>query len=173
SVWLLLVSLMALHDPEPAFGPLRHMRATAALLVQALPLMLVLFLVFPRLAPMWTVPVPGGQQARTGMGDSMTPGDISRLGRSAEPAFRARFAEGALPPRRELYWRGLALDHLDGRSWRVGYGQSRPPVQATPSLARPDCEPLDYEVILEPTGGHWLLALGWASSPTDDVLRLE
>ena len=72
------------------------LRLAGTLTLQALPLALVLFLLFPRLsAPLWNL---GNQQQRsvTGMSDSMEPGSVAELVISGEPAFRARF-DGAAP----------------------------------------------------------------------------
>ncbi|MED5709920.1 DUF3488 domain-containing protein, partial [Enterobacter hormaechei] len=76
---------------------------------------LLLFLFFPRLGPLWSLPMPGNKGV-TGLSESMAPGDIAELGRSAELAFRVRF-EGAPPPREQLYWRALTMERFDGRRW--------------------------------------------------------
>jgi transglutaminase-like putative cysteine protease len=76
----------------------------------------VLFLFFPRLpGGFWALPT--ADQAITGLSDEMTPGGISQLAQSDEPALRVRFA-GALPPARERYWRGPVLHDFDGETWR-------------------------------------------------------
>ena len=54
-----------------------------------------------------------GRQARTGLGDEMSPGSISELSSSDDIAFRVRF-EGAAPPRPQRYWRGPVLHDFDG-----------------------------------------------------------
>jgi transglutaminase-like putative cysteine protease len=85
-------------------------------LLLALPLAAVLFLFFPRLpGGFWALPT--ADQAITGLSDEMTPGGISQLAQSDEPALRVRFA-GALPPARERYWRGPVLHDFDGETWR-------------------------------------------------------
>ena len=81
-------------------------------------LMLLLFVVFPRLAPLWSLP-QNTAAAKTGPGDTMAPGDVARLGASSELAFRVTFS-GPVPPQRELYWRGLVFSEFDGREWRLG-----------------------------------------------------
>ncbi|HCP54832.1 MAG TPA: DUF3488 domain-containing protein, partial [Pseudomonas sp.] len=78
-------------------------KLAAGLMLQALPIMLLLFVFFPRIGPLWSLPMPGGN-AVTGLSDSMTPGDIADLSRSGALAFRASF-DGEVPPRTELYWR--------------------------------------------------------------------
>src|SRR5262245_49234086 len=76
-------------------------RATAILaarsLLLALPLALVFFLFFPRMAgAFWTL--PQSESASTGLSDTMSPGSISSLGESADPAFRVHFESDAPPP---------------------------------------------------------------------------
>lgn len=128
------------------------LRRSGTLLLQALPLALLLFLLFPRLpGPFWGI--ASGDQARTGLGDEMTPGDISDLSVSGEVAFRVRFF-GAVPPPAQRYWRGPVLHEFDGRSWR------RPRAQAFPTQAVEFLgEPVDYQITLEPTDRPWILAL--------------
>jgi len=165
---LLTTALVALHQSaQPQFTqpftqgrqPLRlswqPLRAAATMLVQALPLMLLLFLVFPRIGPLWQVPLPGNN-ARTGMSDEMAPGDIAQLSQSDALAFRAAFS-GAVPSARDLYWRGLVLDEFDGRRWRGNRFDETPlAVAQSKALAGPA---IDYEVYLEPTYQRWLFAL--------------
>jgi len=109
-----------------------------------LPLAALLFVLFPRLpGPFWGI--AAADSARTGLGDEMTPGDISDLSVSGDVAFRVRF-DGALPPPAERYWRGPVLHEFDGRSWR------RPRAQVFPEqevilLGTP----VDYQITLEPT----------------------
>ena len=140
----------------------RPLTCAATLVAQALPLMLVVFLVMPRLGPLWDVPTPG-RSAVIGMGDTVGPGDITRLSRSAGIAFRVRF-DGAIPPRGQLYWRGLTLSEFDGRRW----SRSQPgeplhwpgSTRASPlaGVAKAGATS-DYAVTLERTGTHWLYAL--------------
>ncbi|NJR14064.1 MAG: DUF3488 domain-containing protein [Phyllobacteriaceae bacterium] len=49
--------------------------------LQAIPLTVVLFMVFPRIAPLWAVPLPNPTDS-TGVTDEMSPGDISFRSRS-------------------------------------------------------------------------------------------
>jgi transglutaminase-like putative cysteine protease len=151
-VWAITASMMSLHyfreePPLPA-----RMRAAGALLVQSVPLMLVLFLFFPRVSgPLWGMP----QDARagtTGLSDTMSPGSFSDLILSDAVAFRVRF-EGPIPPAKQLYWRGPVLWDFDGRTWsasRFLYG--------TPEYTARG-EPLAYEITLEPHNRRWLFAL--------------
>jgi len=182
-VGLLLVTagLVGLHQTaettkHSAFVELGSLKTAAAILLQAIPLMLVLFLVMPRFAPLWSVPSQR-DSATTGVSDSMSPGDFTRLGRSAATAFRVTFA-GPMPPKRQLYWRGLVLSDFDGRAWRqaVPWGYAGNLVQW---YGQPDgswrgdiprsAASLDYSVILEPTQNQWLYALTPSQPLTEGV----
>lgn len=82
----------------------------------AFPFFVVLFIFFPRIPPLWHVPL-SNNQAVTGMSDRMSPGDIASLSQSNALAFRILGNMEKLPPRKDLYWRGLVLDQYDGRTW--------------------------------------------------------
>lgn len=148
----LLAALIGLQQSSLATRPLATLRLAGTLMLQAVPLMLVLFLFFPRLGPLWSLPTP--QRGITGLSDSMTPADVAELSRSPELAFRASF-EGAPPPRSELYWRALTLDHFDGRRWSQGWGAQQ---SAAPQW-RKQGEALSYSIIMQPSGKPWLFAL--------------
>src|SRR5258706_5867116 len=93
-----------------------RMRPAGALLVQALPLMVAFFILFPRAAgPLWALPTDT-RSATTGLTDSMRPGNISNLIKSDALAFRVQFV-GDRPPYSSLYWRGPVLTEFDGATW--------------------------------------------------------
>lgn len=146
--------------------------------VQALPLAVVLFIVFPRIAPLWAVPMQAGVNS-TGVTDEMSPGDISQLGRSASLAFRVQFDQGEQPPHEELYWRGLVLDDFDGTTWRRIRSSSSYSVAAAladfrisyDDRIRTQGEALTYNVIIEPTQQPWLYGLHLAEDIEDNLFR--
>jgi protein-glutamine gamma-glutamyltransferase len=82
----------------------------------ALPFFILLFLFFPRLPPLWQIPIPNNQ-AVTGLSDRMSPGDIASLSQSSALAFRIIGDMQRFPSRNELYWRAMVLDHYDGTTW--------------------------------------------------------
>lgn len=129
-------------------------------LLFAVPLALVLFIFFPRLAgSFWAL--PQFSQAETGLSDTMTPGSISTLSESGEPAFRVRF-EGSPPPPEERYWRGPVLHDFDGYTWRRTPGRfSRQP--QLQYLGRPYV----YRITMEPHSNRWWFALDIAKSSPD------
>ena len=82
----------------------------------AIPFFILLFLFFPRLPPLWHIPIPENK-AVTGMSDSMSPGDIAQLSQSSQLAFRIIGDVRQLPDRSELYWRAMVLDQYNGQKW--------------------------------------------------------
>jgi transglutaminase-like putative cysteine protease len=153
--WLTTATLLRLTSSGTAPGWRRSLRYGGRVLAQAVPLALLLWLLFPRFAsPLWQVP-NDSQAAASGLSDTMSPGDITQLALSDEIAFRVRF-DGATPPNRERYYRGPVLDVFDGHTW------SRLP--STPS-APPALKPLGplykYTVMMEPHQHRWMFMLDW------------
>lgn len=135
--------------------PLRTLTALAGkALLLALPLMLVIFILFPRIpGPIWGLPEDAGA-ARSGLSDSMAPGDISALALSNAVAFRVDFT-AAMPPPQQRYWRGPVFWHFDGRRWSAGQ-----PAQALPvPHIQASGKHYRYTITLEPNRQHWLFAL--------------
>jgi transglutaminase-like putative cysteine protease len=164
-------AMVARHQGDPAPGFPHPLVLTGKLLAQAAPVMLLLFVVFPRIAPLWAIP-QNTQSARTGPSDSMSPGDVARLSGSNALALRATF-EGAIPAQRELYWRGLVFSEFDGRQWRQGamarmeaelaqQGAPRPALRQLTHV--PSGEETSYEVILEPSNQPWAYVIGFPVS---------
>ena len=158
--------LAGIHQTDLHHRHFRPAMTGAMLLGQALPLMLVLFLVMPRLPPLWSVPMQR-ESGTTGMSDTLSPGDITQLGRSAEVAFRVEFADD-VPPRRRLYWRGLVLSRFDGRTWSQweSWTYARDNIhmhgEAPPHWLAGQWgtgTSVAYRVTLEPTQQHWLYSL--------------
>jgi protein-glutamine gamma-glutamyltransferase len=132
---------------------LDNLGTAGAMLIQAAPVMLLLFLLFPRVqGPLWGMP-QDAYGATTGLSDTMTPGSISQLSLSDAIAFRAKF-HGPRPANSQLYWRGPVLTHFDGRSWSAGEPRLRSEIQF-----QAEGRPLEYEITLEAHNRHWLYAL--------------
>lgn len=130
-----------------------RLKLSALMLAQALPFMLALFVLFPRIeSPLWGLPADAFN-SMSGLSDSMSPGSISELSLSGAVAFRVRF-DTAPPPPAQLYWRGPVLAQFDGRTWRSAVthgGGQRPYTTNGPAV--------DYELTLEPHNRPWLFAL--------------
>ena len=143
-------------------------RRMARLLLISAPLIVALFIFFPRVGPLWSVPLVNGP-ARTGLSDHIAPGDLANLVRDDSRAFRASFA-GQLPPPAERYWRGLVLDRFDGERWMRSHqpGRSRPGKVLSEATAGPLAKG-EYEILLEPTHQRWAFALSRSRPASDNI----
>lgn len=163
-VTVLLAAMIGLQQGRVSEQPMPTLKLAGGMVLQAVPLMLVVFMLFPRMGPLWSLPLPGNRGV-TGLSDSMSPGDIAELTRSGELAFRVAF-EQPLPPRNQLYWRGLTLEHFDGRRWSQSAERHAP--GRAPQWSQRGSS-LDYTVILEPTDQSWLFGLDTATTAEDKV----
>jgi transglutaminase-like putative cysteine protease len=168
NVIVVTTALVALHQPGEHRFNRKTMRLAGVMVLQAMPLMLVLFFLFPRIGPLWTVPVKS-HTAKTGMSDFMKPGDISKLSQSADVAFRVQF-EGEIPPKSQLYWRGLVFSKLEEGAWsNLGYFQV-PAKERRQQEVVTTGEPLNYSIIMEPTQQNWLFGLRYATPDRPGIL---
>jgi transglutaminase-like putative cysteine protease len=150
----LTITLIGISHPNGILPLRSRLRLALTLLGQAVPLMLVLFLLFPRLSgPLWRLPQDAAS-ALTGLSESMSPGSIIELIISDEIAFRAEFST-RLPEPSARYWRGPVFWFYDGRSWRPGMRTRHLPPE--PLQARAD--PVSYSVTVEPHDRSWLFTL--------------
>ncbi|ADC63983.1 transglutaminase TgpA family protein [Allochromatium vinosum] len=151
----LVTLLTELNGGLGAAGLRPALRVSARLALQAIPLTLVLFVLFPRLtAPLWSLGIDSSR-GLMGLSDSMEPGNISELVVNGELAFRARFADRR-PEANQLYWRGPVLWKMDGRRWTPG---APPSGWQQPARLIEASDPIEYEVVMEPTKQRWLFAL--------------
>jgi transglutaminase-like putative cysteine protease len=135
---------------EPPFRV--QLRTAGVLLAQSVPLMLILFLLFPRVpGPLWGLPRDAFAGV-SGLSDTMSPGSLSSLVLSDAVAFRVWF-ESEIPRTQNLYWRGPLMWDFDGRTWSVqSFIYTAPRIEAAG-------DPVAYEVTLEPHNRRWLFAL--------------
>ena len=147
---VVMTTWIHLHAQNIALKP--RLRIASILLLQAVPLTLILFVLFPRVqGPLWGLPQDAF--ASSGLDDKMSPGSLSRLGLSDAVAFRVNYA-GKPPTREQMYWRGPVLWHFDGRTWTPG----RTVRSIAPQFTELD-QPIDYIVTLEPHNKTWLFML--------------
>jgi transglutaminase-like putative cysteine protease len=127
------------------------------LLLQAIPLSLILFVLFPRVqGPLWGLPQDA--YASSGLSDTMSPGSLSRLSLSDAVAFRVTFSDKT-PLRDQMYWRGPVLWDFDGTTWTRGRSFS-----LRPSSISDASTPVEYTVTLEAHNKPWLFALEMPAS---------
>lgn len=160
---IVLAAQVALFDPRLS-APLPSIRNTLRLMLPALPMMVLLFLLIPRIGPLWSVPLDSAA-AKTGLSDSVSPGDISSMTRSDELAFRAAF-DGPVPASTQRYWRALVYSDFDGRSWQLGQRRAAPLETLGRSVGS-----FSYEVIMEPSNRPWLPVLDMPLSVEGADLR--
>ena len=151
-VWVITASMIGVQYAHPPRNSVHQLRTAGALLAQSVPLMLVLFVLFPRVqGPLWGLPADANR-GTSGLSETMSPGSLSSLTLSEAVAFRAVF-KSRTPPANRLYWRGPVLWDFDGRTWHA----------ARPDVASPQFDthyfPIEYAVTVEPHGKTWLFAL--------------
>jgi len=151
----LLTALVNAHMPvgRPPLSQAARMAGWMALL--GAPVMVVLFVLFPRMAPLWGMP-SDAMSGRTGLSNTMRVGTIAALALDDRVAARIRFDGNRVPPRSTLYFRGPVLSQFDGRTWTAPPPYSR---RAPQFSLRVSGEATGYEVTLEPSNQPWLLTL--------------
>lgn len=151
----LLTALVNAHMPagRPSLGAAFRTAGTLALF--GTPVMVALFMLFPRIGPLWGLP-SDAMSGRSGLSATMTVGHIAQLALDETVALRVRF-QGRPPPQSDLYFRGPVLAHFDGRTW-----QPQPLRHDSPPAARllsVSGAPVRYEVTMEPSKQPWLFLL--------------
>jgi protein-glutamine gamma-glutamyltransferase len=160
----LLTALVNAHMPVGRPSLLKSARIAGWMTLLGAPVMAVLFLLFPRFAPLWGIP-GDAMSGRSGLSAQMEVGNIARLALDESIALRVRF-EGSPPPQSALYFRGPVLSEFDGREWRPllpRLGTRFPPPGMGDSQLRGFGEPVRYEVTMEPNNRPWLLTLDAAT----------
>ena len=152
-VWIFIATLVGFNRVGSTPTLAERLRPAAALLVQALPLMVAFFILFPRAqGPLWALP-QDTRAGTSGLSETMSPGNISNLIKSDALAFRVQF-EGDRPPFSTLYWRGPVLVDFDGTTWSV------PKIAPAGNTSYSKRERRTaYTVTLEPHNKTWLFAL--------------
>ncbi len=156
--------------------PIESLKVASKILAQSIPLMIVLFVLFPRIGPIWAISSPN-KQARTGLSSEMTPGDVAKLARSDEIAFRAIF-KNSPPPTNELYWRGRVYADFNKGKWseadipkifsnveKIDWANNQKITWFTPKLTT-DLKKITYSILLEPTHDKWLIGMDLAFPKT-------
>ena len=171
AVFLCTATLVRLAQPGTAIPSGRStdvyaLRLAGRLLLQALPYMLIMYLLFPRIqGSLWGLP-QDAHGGITGMSDELRPGSINNLSQSDAIAFRVAFS-GGVPNPADLYWRSMVLWHSNGRVWTRG-DADLPPTPAPEALGAA----VNYSVTFEPSNKPWLVALDVpATAPASLRLR--
>ncbi|MBC5766315.1 transglutaminaseTgpA domain-containing protein [Ramlibacter albus] len=164
----LLTALVNAHLPVGK-PPLAEAAKTAGwMALLGAPIMAVLFVLFPRFAPLWGIP-GDAMTGRSGLSSTMQVGSVAKLALDETIAFRVRF-EGQPPAPATLYFRGPVLSAFDGREWREmvpRLGQRYPMSYYTAPQLVVSGEPVRYEVTLEPHNRNWLMTLDVPQRPPE------
>ncbi|WP_051822518.1 transglutaminase TgpA family protein [Desulfonatronum thiodismutans] len=169
-VLIATAALIGVSHPPSQTDPRFRLRQAGVLLLQALPVMLILFVLFPRLpGSLWGL-FQAPRTGLTGLSDTMSPGDISELLQSSEVVFRVAFVDQP-PTVSRMYWRALVLWETDGRGWRVGEPERESGRESGREFrqwrVRPLSETVEYVLTMEAHDQRWLpvlempLAGGW------------
>ena len=153
---LLLVALIQFHrgSSPGAFWP--PLGATCKLLAQAAPLVLLLFLLFPRINVGFRFDIRDLHSAASGFSDRLSPGSIASLANSSDIAFRAEFPDRKTRPPGPMYWRGIVMWHCAGMEWRASYA----PVPISDSSTQsPGGKAIRQRITIAPHGARWMFAL--------------
>ena len=149
----LLTALVNHHLPVGRPPLLLAARTAAGMALLGAPIMVVLFVLFPRIAPLWSMP-GDSSGARSGLSATMHVGSMASLALDGSVAMRIRF-EGPVPAQRDLYFRGPVLSSFDGREWQPLRSAFPAHLQLASQL-KVSGTPIRYEVTLEGNQHPWL-----------------
>ena len=164
---LLLVALIQFHrgSSPGAFWP--PLGVTCKLLAQATPLILLLFLLFPRINTGFRFEIRNLRSAVSGFSNRLSPGSIASLANSSDIAFRAEFPDRKTRPPGAMYWRGVVMWHCEGMEWRAPYT----PTPISHSGRRfPSGKEIRQRITIAPHGARWMFALDRPFEAPPDAL---
>jgi len=154
SITSLVISMLSINQGSAHLNLNYKLKFAVKILLQAIPLMLIMFVLFPRISgAFWQLPTEK-QSALSGLSDTMSPGNISNLIQSNAVAFRVKF-DNTIPQQKKLYWRAIVLWYFDGNTWEQGKKNPSP----TAIFYSPSDDEVKYTVTLEPHNKNWLYAL--------------
>src|SRR5262245_35461583 len=164
---LLVVALIQFHRRAASGAIWSPAGTTCKLILQALPLVVLFFLLFPRVNTGLQFELRLLRSANTGFSDRLSPGSIAALANSSEIAFRAEFPGSSSRPTGPMYWRGVVMWRCNGMEWRAPYAprskssSSRPDFADSRSLLvqSPDTKEIQQRITLPSNGGRWMFAL--------------
>ncbi len=152
----LLTALVNSHMPVGRPPLMQAARTAAWMALAGAPIMAALFMLFPRIAPLWGLP-GDAMSGRSGLSGQMQVGTIASLALDDSIAMRIRF-EGALPPQSDMYFRGPVFSSFDGKEWRPLRSAFPQRLQLQPDLAVQG-PAYSYQVTLAANNRPWLMVL--------------
>lgn len=164
ALFLLLSAALVQVHRRPQKRMLPSIRVAGALLLQALPLVLLLFLLFPRSFGGFRFQFSPTLFGTTGMSDRLYPGSVAAIATSDKIAFRVYFREGEVPTYPSLYWRGGVLWQGNGLNWAPD-----PELSAGRAHEKLAGRGIWQRIVIEPHGDRWLFALDWPADASPGV----
>src|SRR6266704_5372097 len=154
---LLIAALVQFHRGSSPGAFWLSLATTFKLLAQAAPLVVLLFLLFPRINTGFRLRIGDLRSAMTGFSDRLSPGGIAALANSTNIAFRAEFPDRRMGPVGPMYWRGLVMWHCEGMEWRGPYA----PTSISDSSRRYPAsdKTIRQRITIPPHGARWMFAL--------------
>ena len=186
AVWTLVVHTLrseALEAGEPHQVASRALtpglvRVTLVATAFSIVLALVLFVMLPRLRS--SVVSGSGLApvvATAGFSEKVEIGELGSIRQDPTVVMRIQDLFGESPVRVQRYWRGLAFDHFDGRSWSITpSGRDLVPGSAEGGVSfgrNPDAYNLIQSIVREPVEAGVLFGLGEPRALQGAVRRLE
>ena len=169
AVWGLLTALVLAHMPvgRPPLKRAGAVAARAALL--GLPVMVLLFVLFPRIGPLWGLPQDA--VGRTGLSGTLRLGGVAAVAEDESIALRVRFF-GPVPSPEQLYFRGPVLSTFDGREW-TRLAPNFPAAQRPRLELATSGAPLRYQMTVEPSQLTLLPLLEMTPDRADAAPRID
>lgn len=181
------MSLVAIHGDPSVLTRSLLFRCAGQLYLLGLPLMLLMFVAFPRIpGPLWDIGLAFGLPVKAmmerGPGDfgkvsSLMPGGIHRATEDNETVLVAEF-EGTTPYKSNMYWRGAVYWDYNGDTWDLPPkwdNRTQLLKKSIRSQAALDRElhwknnPVRYTLRVMPNGGRWLFALDVPAAPAPEA----
>lgn len=160
-MWILTALLLRVHTGDlPQDRLLRMLGQSGIIFLQALPLALFLFFLFPRYTGKLGIKLDGSS---LGLNDTVQPGSISRLSQNNAKAMYVRFLSGDIPATESMYWRALVLWQYKDGEWTTGALAGMP--EREPPQPAPGSTRINQEITVSAHFQKWLFALDSPVSP--------
>lgn len=163
---LLVVALIQFHRGASQGAVWPPIGTTCKLLLQAAPLVVLFFLLFPRINAGFRFELRPFRSANTGFSDRLSPGSIAALANSSEIAFRAEFPGSSTRLTGPMYWRGVVMWRCNGMEWRAPYAPrakfSSSALDISGSavpVPSGNAKKIQQRITLPPNGARWMFAL--------------
>ena len=151
---LLIVALVQFHRGSiSSIQP--TLRIAFKLLAQAAPLVVLLFLLFPRVTTGLRFQMSSAGTAASGFSGQLSPGSVTSLANSSSVAFRVEFPDGKTPRPNQMYWRGVVMWQCDGLEWHAPPAPAALPRRANAHAG----DAIRQWITIEPHNGRWMFSL--------------